>query len=282
MMHVSTRLSFIFSLALAAVVSSPSWGQFPVRWHRPTLNRQSLQILLSGPFGKSPIPNTNRLSKSRNVAASQNAANQTRNVRQPQQVSWNALPASRARISQAQYIAADPAATYSSTVRSGTYGCTEIPNEVCAPPLGSTINAYFDSHVFNGEKARLMLYHYDFNNGPLQDQSQLNAAGRKKIASLKNLLTSSGHPLMVQRVENDIALSQARQSHVTGVLQSEFGLSGTQVIVRDSDSGGINGMEAIDLDLSRQQMTRALGDTQSGFRSTSASSVSNAQRPRER
>jgi len=156
------------------------------------------------------------------------------------------------------------------------------PCGYCGEPFGASIDAYFGTHIHNGERARLTLYHYDFNNGPLEDQTKLNAAGLRKLARLRGLMESSGHPLLIQRVENNMTISQARQANVTRVLQADLGLHATEVLIGEPHSRGLRGPEAIDMDRSRQQITHAMGDTQSGSQATSRSNAPSGQGTRER
>ena len=128
-------------------------------------------------------------------------------------------------------------------------------------PLGSAINAYFDAHIVNGYEALQVLYHFDFYNGPQQDASQLNAAGRRKVARLLSYVNMTGKPILVQHTPHQVGLAEARRSNVVAYAQGSLGgsIDDSQVIVGAPPRDSLRGVEAAEIDRNQLQTTRNQG-----------------------
>ena len=132
-----------------------------------------------------------------------------------------------------------------------------------AMPLGSSVNAYLTAQIAEGNRARSVVYLYDFFDPSTEQRSQLNPAGRRKLAKL----TSSGWnglPIMVQPVANHPELSEARRAAVETYLVSQLGYSGSQVVLQEPDHMGLRGVEAEAMDRNRLQNTRTFGQLGGG------------------
>jgi|GEM_PF-4310810 len=147
----------------------------------------------------------------------------------------------------------------------GIFGsCLAGYGQANALPLGAASNAYFDQQVYNGERSRYTVYNYDFSDLGSADPSQLNRAGRSKLAKL---VTPSGarsfvaHQIIVQPVLDDPLLSQARRAAVLQFLTSRLGVDygDGQVVLAEPDYRGLRGVEAIEIDRNQLQNTRSFG-----------------------
>lgn len=282
-MYPSNRVAAVCAMAIVVVASTRSLGQSTVIRNRAAGNPAAVPRFHLGTFTRSLFSPPARTLPSRVASSRATYPSQSTPYRSPNRVAQ--LPESAAGVTgaQAEYSQFSEALPVPEPIPSTTpvpitdNSTRYVAQRVCrcgatAVPLGTAVNAYFDAHVFNGERDRLVLYHYDFQSGPGQDPARLNAAGRRKVASLLSLIESSGQPLIVQQVEQNASLSQARRANVLSFLQVDLGYSpaDAQVIVGYPESPGLKGAEAIDVDRSRQQNTRSLGVMSSGFPSGSS------------
>jgi hypothetical protein len=149
-------------------------------------------------------------------------------------------------------------------VGSGCWCCGNLE------PLGSSFYAHFNAQIFNGMKAQQVLYQYDFENGPTDDQTRLNWAGRRKIIHLLPTLESTGVPLTVERVAGQPDVSEARRLNVVSFLQSHLGvpIADDQVVIGSAATPGIRGVEALEVNRNQLQTTRAQGVLSANRQST--------------
>lgn len=154
--------------------------------------------------------------------------------------------------------------------RGGIFGgCLAGYGRANALPLGAASNAYMQQQIYNGERTRFTLYNYDFSDLGSADPSQLNRAGRAKLAKL---VTPTGarsfvaHQIVVQPVLDNPSLSQARRVAALQFLTSRLGVDygDNQVILAEPDYRGLRGVEAVEIDRNQLQNTRSFGTLGSG------------------
>lgn len=138
------------------------------------------------------------------------------------------------------------------------FGCDDGPPP--GEPLGGAMQAYMHTHIASGQQTRLMLFQYDFVNDPAQDLSQLNAAGQRKLARLASLLQQAGN-VGLEPSRFGASITAARRSAVADYLAGTLGIpmSAEQVEVRQPESSGLRGVEAIVIDRAQIQNTSAQG-----------------------
>jgi hypothetical protein len=127
-----------------------------------------------------------------------------------------------------------------------------------------------DAMIINGKKAQLVLYEYDFQNGPTEDVAALNRAGRRKLLRLLPLMETTGLPLIVEPSADSPEISEARRMYVVNVLSTELWCpdADSRVVVQPPPAAGISGVEAIEIDRKQLETTRSQGISFSGFDSS--------------
>ena len=128
-------------------------------------------------------------------------------------------------------------------------------------PLGSALHSNMDLQTQNGQRARLVMYEYDFENDPTRDRAALNPAGRRKLERLVPILETTGLPIVIEPSTDYPSISESRRMHVVNVLESELYFSNAiaQVEVKNSPSLGLRGVEAVAIDRSQLNTTRSQG-----------------------
>ncbi len=139
-----------------------------------------------------------------------------------------------------------------------------------AEPLGAALYANMDALIISGKRAQLVLYEYDFQNGPTQDLAALNNAGRRKLLRLLPIMETTGFPLIVEPTADSPELSEARRMYVVNVLSTELWCpdADSLVVVQPPPSTGIRGVEAVEIDRNQLETTRSQGISFSGFDSS--------------
>ena len=119
-----------------------------------------------------------------------------------------------------------------------------------AEPLGGSVHAAVSTQIAKGQRARLVLYRYDFENAPEKDQTKLNYYGRRRLRKLAELLQDSPYPLVIEALPNQPELAEGRRLHVIETLASEaeFEAGPDRVVVGDSPVPGLPGDEAMEID----------------------------------
>ena len=75
-------------------------------------------------------------------------------------------------------------------------------------PLGESLYAHFRSQAANGMAARMVFYHYDFEEGT----SRLNVRGRDKLAAVAASLPTTFFPVVIEHTPKEPGLDQSRRS----------------------------------------------------------------------
>jgi hypothetical protein len=123
-----------------------------------------------------------------------------------------------------------------------------------APPLGQTIFAHFQTHVVNGQAARMVLYHYDFQPGG----SALNLRGKDRLAKIAARFVPDGHPIIIERILDNPVLGEARREAVLKELgQLQIPVSPDAVVVGAPPAIGLHGVEAELIYLNQLSQTQA-------------------------
>jgi hypothetical protein len=116
------------------------------------------------------------------------------------------------------------------------------PEEFNEWPLGWSLHANGQTEVSNATAARMVFYHYDFEDGG----SRLNYRGRDKLAMIAALLPTSFAPVVIERTPGDDRLDLERRTVIAGALaHGTFPIPPERVIVGRPIANGLNGQEAV-------------------------------------
>jgi hypothetical protein len=114
-------------------------------------------------------------------------------------------------------------------------------DEFVPRPLGASLYAFGNTHVANGEAARMVLYNYDF----VENSDQLNLRGRDQLAKLMPLLSSSPFPLVIERTPNAPGLDDSRRIAVFNELgRMSVALPVERIVIGQPIALGLRGVEA--------------------------------------
>jgi hypothetical protein len=114
------------------------------------------------------------------------------------------------------------------------------PEEFIAPPLGTSVYAFGNTMVSNGEASRMVLYRYDFVPGT----DQLSFRGKDQLARIALLLGHNDFPIVVERGVAP-SLDEARRLAVMNELgQNGIKVPPERVVVGQPVAIGLRGTEA--------------------------------------
>jgi hypothetical protein len=116
------------------------------------------------------------------------------------------------------------------------------PEEFQAPPLGETIGRHFRTEVANGEAARMVLHHYDFDC----DGKELNQRGKDHLAKIICMVPRNFFPIIVERTPLNPGLAEARRVAVLNELsRAAFPVPPERVLIGPPLSNSLSGVEAL-------------------------------------
>jgi hypothetical protein len=108
-------------------------------------------------------------------------------------------------------------------------------------PLGACVDAQARTQATNGLAARMVFYHYDFEEGT----SQLNVRGRDKLAAVAATLPTTFLPVVVERTPRAPGLDSSRRSVVLAQLaQGNFPVPPQRVVIGPGIAHGMTGVES--------------------------------------
>jgi hypothetical protein len=116
-----------------------------------------------------------------------------------------------------------------------------FPEEFEAAPLGASVAAHYQTHVANGDAARMVLYHYDFVDGT----GRLNLRGRDKLAEIAGMLSHNFFPIVIERTPACPHLAEERRVEVLNELaHCPFPIPPERVVIGPPLANGLRGVEA--------------------------------------
>jgi hypothetical protein len=116
------------------------------------------------------------------------------------------------------------------------------PEEFNEWPLGSSLYAHGRTQVANGNAARMVFYHYDFEEG----RPQLNLRGRDKLAKMARLFPTSFAPIVIERTPVTPGLDDQRRAALLAELAgSRFPIPPERVVIGPPIAHGLTGFEAV-------------------------------------
>jgi hypothetical protein len=116
------------------------------------------------------------------------------------------------------------------------------PEEFNEWPLGWSLYAHNTTQTANGAAARMVFYHYDFEEGG----ARLNLRGRDKLAQVASWLPTSFAPVVVERSQNNDPLDQARRIALVDALAGgPFPVPAERVMIGRPVATGLSGLEAM-------------------------------------
>jgi hypothetical protein len=117
-----------------------------------------------------------------------------------------------------------------------------FPEEFNEWPLGSALYAHGRTQVANGNAARAVFYHYDFQQG----SPTLNVRGRDKLAKIAQLLPATFYPIVIERTPDTPGLDEQRRSLLLAELSTgRFCIPAERIVIGPPISAGLTGVEAI-------------------------------------
>jgi hypothetical protein len=127
-------------------------------------------------------------------------------------------------------------------------------------PLGESVYAQARTQAANGLAARMVFYHYDFEEGT----SQLNVRGRDKLATVAATLPSTFFPVVVERTPATPGLDVSRRAAlVAQFAQGPFPVPAERVVIGPRIANGMTGIESL-LIYQRQLSNLSSGGSISG------------------
>jgi hypothetical protein len=116
-----------------------------------------------------------------------------------------------------------------------------FPEEFEARPLGASVYQNYDTHVANGEAARMVLYQYDF----LPGGEGLNYRGLDRVAQIQALLPRNAFPVVIERTPDCPQLAEGRRAAVLNALgHGPFPIPPERVVIGPPIALGLQGVEA--------------------------------------
>jgi hypothetical protein len=116
-----------------------------------------------------------------------------------------------------------------------------------AESFGGSVDCYLKAQIANGQAAQLMLYHFDFGDGQVDEAFRLNVYGHKRLKKMASLLAASSLPLMIEETIGNDPLDAARRQEVlrelNGLLPAP--ISPDRVVVMAPVTPGLRGVEAL-------------------------------------
>jgi hypothetical protein len=113
------------------------------------------------------------------------------------------------------------------------------PAEFEAPPLGHFVYLHAKTQVANGDAARMVLYHYDF------DGTQLSTRGEYQLEKIAAMLPRNFFPIVIEADPQRPGRDEARRVAVLQALgRGPFPVPPERVLVGRPIAGGLNGVEA--------------------------------------
>jgi hypothetical protein len=113
------------------------------------------------------------------------------------------------------------------------------PGEFESPPLGHFVYLHAKTQVANGDAARMVLYHYDF------DGTQINTRGQYQLEKIAAMLPRNFFPIVIEATPNAPGRDEARRVAVLQALgRSSFPVPPERVVVGRPIAGGLRGVEA--------------------------------------
>ncbi len=109
-------------------------------------------------------------------------------------------------------------------------------------PLGESVYAQARTQAANGLAARMVFYHFDFEDGTCR----LNLRGRDKLASVAASLPTTFLPVVIERTPTDPGLDQSRRSALLAQLgKGNFPVPAERVVIGPPIANGMTGVEAL-------------------------------------
>jgi hypothetical protein len=116
------------------------------------------------------------------------------------------------------------------------------PEEFNEWPLGESVYAQARTQAANGSAARMIFYHYDFEEGT----SQLNLRGRDKLAGIAATLPTTFFPVVVERTPAAPGLDASRRSMLlTQLAHGAFPVPPERVVIGPRIPNGMTGVESM-------------------------------------
>jgi hypothetical protein len=117
-----------------------------------------------------------------------------------------------------------------------------FPEYFVPPPLGTSIIRTYQAHVANGDAARQVLYHYDFE----PDGEHLTLRGHDRLAEITAMLQYNGFPVVIERTPANPALAEKRRQVVLNELaRGQFPVPAERVLIGQPLANGLRGPEAV-------------------------------------
>jgi hypothetical protein len=108
-------------------------------------------------------------------------------------------------------------------------------------PFGTFTRACAQIQVLNGLEDQMVLYRYDFLDGPDETATQLSPRGKQQLRKFSEMMERCGLPITIEK-DGDAALDESRRHRILQQLrQWDMAASGEQVVVKRVPTVGIGG-----------------------------------------
>jgi len=132
-------------------------------------------------------------------------------------------------------------------------------------PFGTLVREHLQRQALNGVTDQLVLYRYDFSDGPGMAAAQLNARGRDQVRKLANMSKETGHPITIERTRDNARMDRARRQAVLRELERQgVAASPEMVVVGTPRAFGMGGDDAIRIYANRMDQTQTQGSGSQG------------------
>jgi hypothetical protein len=114
-------------------------------------------------------------------------------------------------------------------------------------PFGASVRAHMKTQICNGQRARMVLYHYDFCDDRGPEGGKLNEHGMARLGDIVRMFPCSCfHPIVIERTRCNPALDAARRDCVVRALNRMNAAVPEQlVVIGRPETPGLSGEEAV-------------------------------------
>jgi hypothetical protein len=127
-------------------------------------------------------------------------------------------------------------------------------------PFGTLVREPLQVQISNGLARQMVLYRYDFLDGPGLASAQLNARGREQLRKLARMSLDMGFPITIEPTGDDAQMDNARRHAVLSELELQGIVpSPGMVVVAKPRAFGLGGKEAEVMFLNQMEMTQERG-----------------------
>jgi hypothetical protein len=133
-------------------------------------------------------------------------------------------------------------------------------------PFGTYVRAAAIGQIRNGLADQMVLYRYDFRDG--SRAAELSPRGKYQLTKFAMRAFQCGMPILIEETPDTPEVASARRDYVIGALReldSDFAQPEDLVVVGRPRLPGLNGNEALIIDVNLLQQTQSRGTIGPGY-----------------